>query len=146
MAVEISEFFNSSFFWVTSLNAAFSLKQGHGFSFFRDYFVLLHFSLPILCSAILNIIKFLTFFVFLCIILYKNTNLYVDTSYEKGARKKMACENVQECSCPKIDCERHKKCCVCIKSHRERGYLPHCLRPVEPAETPQAAAEEMGNG
>ena len=46
----------------------------------------------------------------------------------------MICANVNECSCPKTDCERHKKCCECVKSHKERGYLPYCLRPVEQVE------------
>jgi len=53
----------------------------------------------------------------------------------KERRYAMPCENVKECSCPKTDCERYKKCCECVKSHKERGYLPHCLRPLEqPAE------------
>ena len=40
----------------------------------------------------------------------------------------MACENVKDCACEKTDCPRHSKCCECIQSHRERGYLPACLR------------------
>ena len=43
----------------------------------------------------------------------------------------MSCENINECSCPKTECPRYKKCCECVKSHKERGYLPHCLRPAE---------------
>ncbi|MCL2499703.1 MAG: MBL fold metallo-hydrolase [Defluviitaleaceae bacterium] len=41
------------------------------------------------------------------------------------------CENVAECPCPRTECPRYKKCCVCIKSHRERDYLPYCVRPKE---------------
>jgi len=42
----------------------------------------------------------------------------------------MACENVVDCTCERTECENYKKCCACVKSHRERGYLPHCLRPL----------------
>ena len=44
----------------------------------------------------------------------------------------MPCENVKECSCPRTDCARYKKCCECVKNHREKGNLPRCLRPPEP--------------
>ena len=55
----------------------------------------------------------------------------------------MACENVKECSCPKTECERYKKCCECVKNHRDKGNLPRCLRPAEkkakPSEDEKAA-------
>ena len=41
----------------------------------------------------------------------------------------MKCENVPECPCQRTECENYGKCCACVKSHRDRGYLPYCLRP-----------------
>jgi hypothetical protein len=42
----------------------------------------------------------------------------------------MACENVKECPCPSVDCERHAVCYACVVFHRdEKGNLPQCLRP-----------------
>jgi len=40
------------------------------------------------------------------------------------------CKNVPKCSCEKIECENHGKCCSCVINHRERGSLPFCLRGV----------------
>ena len=54
----------------------------------------------------------------------------------------MPCENVKECSCERTECERYKKCCECVKSHRERGYLPHCLRPLANSPNPPAPPKE----
>jgi glyoxylase-like metal-dependent hydrolase (beta-lactamase superfamily II) len=42
------------------------------------------------------------------------------------------CVHVAECPCPRTECPRYKKCCECVKSHRERTSLPFCMRPVEP--------------
>jgi hypothetical protein len=38
----------------------------------------------------------------------------------------MACVNY--CECKNTDCDKHGKCCECVLSHKERGYLPACLR------------------
>lgn len=35
-----------------------------------------------------------------------------------------------ECPCKNVECENHGKCCQCVKSHREKGYLPACLREI----------------
>lgn len=31
------------------------------------------------------------------------------------------------CSCPKVECPNHKKCCACVLKHKETDSLPHCL-------------------
>jgi hypothetical protein len=51
----------------------------------------------------------------------------------------MAC--TKDCVCQKKDCPRHGKCCECIKSHRERGYLPACLRGKELPDLPPPSNE-----
>jgi glyoxylase-like metal-dependent hydrolase (beta-lactamase superfamily II) len=59
--------------------------------------------------------------------------------YEEGETgivfnpKKMGkpCEHVKECACPRTECPRHRKCCECVRSHKERDSLPFCLRPQE---------------
>lgn len=43
----------------------------------------------------------------------------------------MSCPSVKECTCPKTECENHKKCCACVARHGANGNLPFCLRPVE---------------
>ncbi|MCL2566383.1 MAG: hypothetical protein FWE24_11360 [Defluviitaleaceae bacterium] len=40
------------------------------------------------------------------------------------------CENVKECPCPNVECERHKHCCACVLAHREKGNLPLCFAPA----------------
>jgi hypothetical protein len=49
--------------------------------------------------------------------------------------KKMGkpCGRVEVCPCPRVECPRYRKCCACVKSHRERDYLPYCLRPGDAA-------------
>ena len=42
------------------------------------------------------------------------------------------CAAVKECICKNTDCENYRKCCACVASHREREYLPACLRKEEP--------------
>lgn len=37
--------------------------------------------------------------------------------------------NALDCPCTNTECARHGKCCECLASHRERNYLPACLRP-----------------
>ena len=58
----------------------------------------------------------------------------------------MPCEtNVMKCTCDRTECENHGRCCACVKSHTERGYLPHCMRPLagQPLPpTPPAPAED----
>jgi len=39
----------------------------------------------------------------------------------------MHCEYVEECACPKIECENHRRCCVCVIKHKETDSLPYCL-------------------
>ena len=42
----------------------------------------------------------------------------------------MACSNVKESLCPKVDCANHAQCCACVENHRKPGgLLPFCLRP-----------------
>mgnify|MGYP006081968351 FL=1 len=41
----------------------------------------------------------------------------------------MSCPNVTECTCPKITCPNHGKCCDCVKKHRDTDSLPFCLFP-----------------
>ena len=40
----------------------------------------------------------------------------------------MSCDNVNDCPCPKLDCENRKKCCACVARHKETDNLPACLR------------------
>lgn len=44
----------------------------------------------------------------------------------------MACEHntlVEKCTCPKVECPRHGKCCECVIYHREeKKNIPLCLR------------------
>ncbi|MFA5452565.1 MAG: hypothetical protein WC248_03230 [Candidatus Methanomethylophilaceae archaeon] len=45
----------------------------------------------------------------------------------------MACDNkhIKGCTCPKVDCSRHAKCCDCVAYHRdEKKNLPVCLRNI----------------
>jgi len=41
------------------------------------------------------------------------------------------CSNLNECKCPKTECENHKRCCACIIKHKNAGNLPFCLRKAE---------------
>ena len=41
----------------------------------------------------------------------------------------MTCTNDKPCACPKSTCANHKKCCECIKNHRETDSLPFCMFP-----------------
>ncbi len=45
----------------------------------------------------------------------------------------MACEYSEgvECTCVKVECENHGKCCDCVKRHKGLGNLPFCLRHIE---------------
>ena len=56
----------------------------------------------------------------------------------------MSCEIEIEidCTCDRTHCENYKKCVPCVKSHRERGYLPHCLRPLANSPNPPAPKPE----
>ena len=38
--------------------------------------------------------------------------------------------NEQNCTCPKITCPRHGKCCECIMNHRGNGSLVYCMRDI----------------
>ncbi|SMC74790.1 hypothetical protein SAMN04488500_10846 [Sporomusa malonica] len=40
----------------------------------------------------------------------------------------MANCNEENCNCPKLQCERHGKCCECINFHRDRGDKVCCMR------------------
>ena len=42
----------------------------------------------------------------------------------------MAGCNEENCNCPKVECERHGKCCECINHHRKPGTPPlvFCMR------------------
>ena len=37
----------------------------------------------------------------------------------------MACENTGACNCT-YPCERHGKCCECVRYHKSYGELPAC--------------------
>lgn len=46
-------------------------------------------------------------------------------------------ELVEECSCPKTQCERRYRCRECVEYHAyrsPRNKLPHCLREPDPAD------------
>ena len=34
----------------------------------------------------------------------------------------------KECTCPKVDCERHGNCDACEENHTSKGALPFCKR------------------
>lgn len=40
------------------------------------------------------------------------------------------CLNAESCPCPKTNCERHGRCCACVKHHMEHKEKPvvHCLK------------------
>jgi hypothetical protein len=44
----------------------------------------------------------------------------------------MSCEFMVvnlECTCPKVECSRHGKCCECVAYHRnEKKNIPVCMR------------------
>lgn len=40
----------------------------------------------------------------------------------------MAGCNEANCTCPKVECERHGKCCECINHHRKLGNQVSCMR------------------
>ncbi len=42
----------------------------------------------------------------------------------------MANCNEQNCTCPKVECERHGKCCQCVNFHREKDNLVFCFRAI----------------
>ena len=37
--------------------------------------------------------------------------------------------NNTECCCSAVNCERHGRCCDCIRAHREGGSVVACMRP-----------------
>ncbi|EYE88558.1 hypothetical protein Q428_07275 [Fervidicella metallireducens AeB] len=37
----------------------------------------------------------------------------------------------EKCTCPKIECENHGKCCACINYHRECQTLVYCMRNIK---------------
>lgn len=37
-------------------------------------------------------------------------------------------QNKEKCSCPKVDCMNHGKCCLCVINHRTNNGYPACLR------------------
>ena len=39
----------------------------------------------------------------------------------------MECTNARDCSCPKITCKNHGRCCDCVVKHRDTDSLPYCL-------------------
>ena len=39
--------------------------------------------------------------------------------------------NEDNCTCPKLECENHGKCCKCINFHRDKGSIVYCMK--EPA-------------
>lgn len=39
----------------------------------------------------------------------------------------MSCANAKNCSCPKIACPNHGKCCDCVVKHKQTDSLPFCL-------------------
>ncbi|SCY92513.1 hypothetical protein [Alkaliphilus peptidifermentans] len=44
--------------------------------------------------------------------------------------------NVNSCPCPKTKCERHGKCCECIKHHRDIKTLVYCMRQIANSKKP----------
>jgi len=38
------------------------------------------------------------------------------------------CSNEFECPCENTECENYRLCCACVASHRDKEYLPCCMR------------------
>ena len=37
--------------------------------------------------------------------------------------------NEKNCTCPKVECERHGKCCECVNHHQQPGMtIVYCFR------------------
>jgi len=44
-------------------------------------------------------------------------------------------ENLKDCGCTYMYCDKRGICCLCIRYHRDRGELPGCLFPPEAEKT-----------
>lgn len=42
--------------------------------------------------------------------------------------------NEKNCTCPKVDCPRHGKCCECINNHRSKNGLVYCMKQIAEAQ------------
>ena len=47
-----------------------------------------------------------------------------------------------DCTCDRTECENYQDCEACVLSHRARGYLPHCLRPLAGQPNPPQQAQK----
>jgi len=36
--------------------------------------------------------------------------------------------NEENCTCPKVNCQRHGKCCECINFHSDKPLIVYCMR------------------
>ena len=60
---------------------------------------------------------------------FKITGFYQGyQAFTGGENMAKDCAGAKECMCPATDCKNHKKCCDCVKRHREAGNPPFCLR------------------
>ena len=50
--------------------------------------------------------------------------------------------NLQDCNCTYV-CSKKGKCCICLKSHRDRNQLPACYFPAEIEKTYDRSIERF---
>lgn len=48
----------------------------------------------------------------------------------------MSCPNVKNCTCPKVQCENHSKCCACVAKHRKENRPPNCFTLAQAPQRP----------
>ncbi|WIW71559.1 MULTISPECIES: hypothetical protein [Anaerosinus] len=51
--------------------------------------------------------------------------------------------NVENCTCPHVNCENHGKCCACINAHYRKNSLVYCMRKISEARIKRAVDEAL---
>ncbi len=51
--------------------------------------------------------------------------------------------NEANCSCTKVECKNHGKCCACINAHYKKDSLVYCMRKISQARVKKAVEEAL---
>ena len=51
--------------------------------------------------------------------------------------------NEADCSCTKVECKNHGKCCACINAHYKKDSLVYCMRKISQARVKKAVEEAL---
>jgi hypothetical protein len=52
-------------------------------------------------------------------------------------------ENIKNCRCTYTACPNHGQCCVCVRSHRDRGEVPGCFFTKEGEKTYDRSVQNL---